>query len=100
MHKIKGDLKRTDYFKRLQRDGIYHYIKVVGGSGRTQDGYQEVINFLNQTPIIHFQRNFEWDPFGLTGTWCNFEAGVAERITKEEYKEAYQKATESDFTLS
>lgn len=88
---------KIDYFKRFQRDGIYHYIKVVGGPGKTIDGYQEVINFLNDTPIIHLQRNYEQDPSGLTGTWCNYEVG--EPITEEEYKEAYQKATQGKFNV-
>jgi len=34
---------QVDYFKRHQRDGIYHFIKVVGGPSKTRDGYQEVI---------------------------------------------------------
>ncbi|MEM6338393.1 MAG: hypothetical protein AAF673_00495 [Pseudomonadota bacterium] len=88
---------KSDYFKRYQRDSIYHYIKVVGGPGRTKDGFQEVINFLNNTPIINLQINYEADPSGLTGSWCNWEIG--ERITKSEYDEAYKRATSGRYKI-
>lgn len=56
---------KADYFKRHQRDDIYHFIKVVGGPGKTKNGYQEVINFLNYTPIVRVEKNYETDPSGL-----------------------------------
>jgi hypothetical protein len=31
------------YFKRLQRDKIYHYYKVMGGPGKTKNGYQAAL---------------------------------------------------------
>jgi len=38
------------YFKRQQTGNIFHYYKVFGGTGKTKNGYQEVINFLNEVP--------------------------------------------------
>lgn len=35
------------------------------------------------------------DSNGLTGTWCTHEVGTP--ITKEEWEEAYELATEGDF---
>ena len=78
------------WFKQYQRDGIYHYIEVVGGRGKTKDGYQVVINFLNETPIIETRHNFVNDPSGLTGTWCRYE--VSEPITEEEFQGAMDRA--------
>lgn len=85
------------YFKRLQHYGLYHYYKVYGGRGKTKDGYQEVINFLNENPIIYVEKNYESDPSGIEGTWSTFETG--EPITKEVWEEAYQIATEGDFDI-
>lgn len=85
------------YFKRLQRDNIYHYYRVFGGPGKTREGYQEVLNFLNSKPIISVERNYVDDPSGLTGTWCQYEVG--EPISKEEYEQAYKLATEGDFKI-
>lgn len=82
------------YFKVHQENNIYHYYKVVGGPGKTKNGFQEVINFLNDTPIISIEHN---DISSLTGTWCQYEVGV--RITKEEYEQAYTLATEGDFEI-
>lgn len=85
------------YFKRLQRDTIYHYYKVVGGPGKTKNGYQEVLSFLCNKPIIMLDHNHMTDPSGLTGTWCQFE--VSDTIFKEEYEKAYILATEGNFTI-
>jgi hypothetical protein len=85
------------YFKRHQRDNIYHYYKVFGGPGKTRDGYQEVLNFLNPEPIIAMEHNYVSDPSGLTGTWCQYEVGL--RISKQEYDAAYQLATEGEFSI-
>ncbi|MES2062555.1 MAG: hypothetical protein V4456_11585 [Bacteroidota bacterium] len=91
------------YFKREQRPGVFHFYKVYGGPGKTKDGYQEVINFLNEKPIISVEHNLPFDrnkpdePFELTGTWCQYEVGVP--ISEAEYLEAYKKATTDDFAL-
>lgn len=74
------------WFKQLQRDDIYHYIEVVGGEGKTKDGYQLIVNFLNEVPQIETRHNFVYDPSGLTETWCRYE--VAEPITEEEFTRA------------
>jgi|GEM_PF-5394006 len=71
-----------------------YYYKVSGGPGRTKDGYQEVINFLNDIPIICLEIN---DLNDCTGTWCTYEVGIP--ISKEEYQEAFNKATNDKFTI-
>lgn len=91
------------YFKREQEKGIFHYYKVYGGKGKTQNGFQEVINFLNGKPIISIEHNCPFDPnqpdvpFSLTGTWDTYEAGTP--ITREEYELAYKLATDQDFEI-
>ncbi|GLU56441.1 hypothetical protein Dfri01_59020 [Dyadobacter frigoris] len=91
------------YFKRHQRGDIFHYYKVFGGNGKTKDGYQEVVNFLGDIPMIFIEHNYPYDPsnpdkkFDLTGTWCTYEVGLP--ISKEEYQEAYDKATSGEFTI-
>lgn len=91
------------YFKRHQRDNIYHYYKVFGGAGKTKEGYQEVLNFLNEKPIVAIEHNLPYDPstpdkpFELTGTWCTYEVGIP--IPEEEYIEAYKKATKNEFSI-
>lgn len=77
---------QINYFKRHQRDNIFHYYEVHGGPGKT-GGYQVVINLLNDFPIISIEHNNVDDP---TGTWCQFEVGIP--IPMEEYAEAYEKA--------
>jgi hypothetical protein len=85
------------FFKLHQHDNIFHYYKVFGGSGKTTNGYQEVINFLNEIPIISIEHNLPYNrnnpdqPFELTGTWCTYEVGIP--ITEQEYSEAFEKAT-------
>lgn len=78
------------WFKRHQENGIYHYFEVYDGDGKTRDGYQVVLNFLNDVPIIQVEHNYDIDPSGLTGTWCTYEVGIP--ISEDEYQEAYQKA--------
>ena len=85
------------YFKRHQKSNIYHYYKVFGGPGKTRHGYQEILNFLNVTPMIHLEHNYINDTSGLTGTWCQYEVGIP--ISKEEYDIAYKIATEDLFQI-
>jgi len=85
------------YFKRPQRPNIYHYFKVYGGPGKTKNGYQEVLNFLNQIPIISVEKNYVNDTSGLTGTWCTYEVGIT--ITNEEYNQAFKNATANQFKI-
>ena len=92
------------YFKRHQEDGIYNFYKVFGGNGQTKNGYQEVISFLNPAPIIYVEHNQPYDPsnpdkpFDLTGTWCTYEVGIP--ITRQEYEEAYGRATADQFSIT
>lgn len=81
------------YFKRHQ-ESDFHYYKVVGGSGKNKDGYQEVINFLNEEPIISIEHNTEGS---LVGSWCTYEVGIS--ITEKEYMLAYNRAIESNFII-
>ncbi len=82
-------IQRT-WFKHYQRDGIYHYVEVVGGPGKTKNGYQIVVNFLNDIPMLETWHNFKDDPSGLTGTWCRYE--VSTPISEDEFQEALQRA--------
>lgn len=85
------------FFKRHQRGDIFTYYKVFGGEGKTVNGYQEVINFLNNEPMIYVEHNYPFDrdhperSFELTGTWCTYEVGIP--ITEEEYVTAYKRAS-------
>lgn len=91
------------YFKREQRKGIFNYYKVFGGAGKTKNGYQEVVNFLNDKPIISVEHNLPYDPahpdkpFELIGTWDTYEVGMP--ILEDEYNMAYKKATSQDFKV-
>ncbi|MEC3881842.1 hypothetical protein [Parapedobacter sp. 10938] len=93
----------TAYFKRRQAGKLYNYFKVVGGPGKTQNGYQEVVSFLNDKPLIFVEHNLPYNPlypdrpFELLGTWDIYEVGLP--ISKEEYEDAYRMATSNDFNL-
>lgn len=80
--------KQIHYFKRPQLPGIYMYFEVHGGPGKNATGFQIVINFNNKIPLIDVEHNIKGS---LTGTWCQFEVG--EPISKEEYQEAWSRAT-------
>lgn len=82
------------YFERLQEKNTNMYFKVAGGPGRTANGYQEIISFLNEDPIISVEHN---NISLLVGTWCTYEVGKP--ITKEEYEKAYKIATEGEFRI-
>ena len=83
MNKFKTE---RAWFKQHQRNDTYHYIEVIGGTSKTKNGYQIVINFLNEAPRIDTLQNFVNDPSGLTGTWCRCE--VSELIIEEKFQEA------------
>lgn len=87
---MQGKIIQRAWFKKHQRNGIYHYYEVYGGPGKTQDGYELVINFLNDVPIIETRHNYITDTSGLTGTWCKFE--TATPISEEEFRKAYNLA--------
>lgn len=84
--------KPIAWFKRYQRDGIYHYYEVHGGPGRTREGYVVAVRFLSDPPSISVEHNYEYDPSGLTGSWCHYEA--SEPISEQEYRQAYDRALE------
>ncbi len=85
-------MKDYRYFKLPQEDD-FHYYKVCGGEEKYTEGYQEVVNFLGDKPVIMVQHNVRGQ---LTGTWCTYEVGIP--ITEEEYQAAYTRATSGDFT--
>jgi hypothetical protein len=85
MKESKHKTLTRSWFKRQQGEGEYHYYEVTGGPGK--DGYQQVINFLNEAPIISIEYN---ESGSLTGTWCTYEVG--ESITEDEYRKAYHRA--------
>lgn len=87
--------QKLDYFKVRRRANRYDYVKVTGGGGKTKNGYQEVIRFEKPLPIISTEHNFVADRSGKMGTWTTFEKG--EPISKEEYEQAYSRATRQDF---
>jgi hypothetical protein len=93
IEKLLSFTLKTDvqYFRRPQRNGIQHYYQVYGGPGKTEHGYQIVVNFLNDHPIIAIEQNCIDGRFSVTGTWDTFETG--ERITKEEFMVAFRKAS-------
>lgn len=78
------------WFRRYQRDGIYNFYEVIGGPGKTQNGYLTAVRFLSDPPAVSVEHNLEHDPSGLTGTWCHYEA--SEEITEAEYKAAFDRA--------
>ena len=85
----RPNLQRA-WFKVFQRDDIYHYVEVVGGPGKTSDGYQTIVNFLNPHPIIEVCHNDLNSQYMPISTWDRYEAG--EPITEEEYTIAMNKA--------
>lgn len=89
MAKSSPNLIRA-WFKVYQRDDIYHYVEVVGGPGKTPDGYQTTINFLNPAPIIEVSHNDLDDPNMPIGTWDRYVAG--EVISEDEYTQALNTA--------
>ena len=78
------------WFKQHQRDGIYNYYEVFGGPRKARNGYEIVVDFLNDEPRIDVNYNYERDPCGIEGTWNRFT--YATPITQEEYDVAYQRA--------
>ncbi len=91
------------FFKRHQSSEIFHYYKVFGGNCKIKDGYQEVINSLNDRPVISTEHNHPYDPsdpereFNFTGTWVTYEVGIP--ISEQEYRQAYQKAVANEFVI-
>ncbi|WP_254562306.1 hypothetical protein [Dyadobacter diqingensis] len=71
--------------------------------GKTKDGYKEVNNFLNATPMIFVEHNQSYDPskpdksFNLTRTLCAYEVVI--QIAWSEYEEGYAGATANQFSV-
>ncbi|WP_420460088.1 hypothetical protein [Neolewinella sp.] len=78
------------WFRCHQRHGVYNFYEVIGGPGKTKDGYLTAIHFLSSPPQITVQHNYEHDRSGLTGTWCHYEA--SEEITEAAFTEALDRA--------
>lgn len=82
------------YFKTHQRDGIWHYYKLL--NDRLPPA-RETVNFLNDRPQIDFS---EFD-LNSPGSKIDYDAlwEVGERIKAIEYDAAYQRATATDVGL-
>ena len=85
---------KTHYFKRHQRNELWHYYKLL--TDRDPPA-REVLNFLNPVPIIDFADYDVLSP----GSRIEYEAlwEVGERIDAAEYQAAYRRATASAFDL-
>lgn len=82
------------YFKRHQRDGIWHYYKLL--NDRLPPA-RETVNFLNHQPIIDFSEFNLTNPGSKIDYDALWEVGV--RIEASEYEAVYQRATATDFGL-
>lgn len=88
-------MQKTDlYFKKHQRNGIYHFAKRMN---YLDPPASEVINFLNDIPILQHQ---EYD-LSSPGDQIDFDAFLEdwEEILPQEYKHAFAKATAGDFKV-
>ena len=72
------------YFKRYQKPGIWHYIKLYKGR---QPPAQEVVNFLNTIPHIDYSEFDMNDPGSRIEYNALFEAATP--IEAKEYEQAY-----------
>jgi len=85
---------QDQYFKKLQRDGIYHYAHLMAN---LTPPVCEVINSLNANPVIE-RREYDLskpadriDLKAFSEDW--------EQITSVEYKNAFHEATSGDFQV-
>lgn len=82
---------QPQYFKRHQRYGTYNYYEVhCNETKRCNTGYQIVVCFLNDYPMISVEHNSKENG---TGTWDTLEVG--EPILAEEFKAVYDIALEN-----
>ncbi len=85
---------RTHYFKRHQRDELWHYYKLLIDRDPPA---REVINFLNPAPIVDFAEYDLLSPGGRIEYEALWEVG--QQIDAGEYQAAYQRATVGAFDL-
>lgn len=82
------------YFKCYQRADIWNFYKLL--SEREPPGC-EVVNFLNEQPIIEFREYDLADPGSKIDYDAFWEVGI--RIPASEYDSAYQQATAGQFNI-
>ena len=87
-------MNQPHYFKRHQTGQIWHYYKVMT---QRQPPARELLNFLNQTPMIDFAEYDLSRPASRIEFEAFWEVGVP--IDAEEYALAYQRATSGTFDL-
>jgi hypothetical protein len=86
--------KQDQHFKKLQRDGIYHFAHLMAG---LTPPVCEVINSLNANPIIEHR---EYD-LSKPGDRIDLKAFSEDwdQITGAEYRKAFDQATSGDFQV-
>ena len=82
------------YLKRLQRDGIYHYVRL---HTERKPPLSEVVNFLNPVPIVQQQ---EYD-LATASSRIDYQAFFEawEPISQAEFTAAYERATSGEFSV-
>ena len=85
----------TAYFKVPQSYGMFLYYKVIGGTGKTVEGYMEEIDFLPKNPVISILHN---NIFSEKGTWTIYKTEIP--ISKDEYNSAFVEAMSLDFVTN
>lgn len=85
---------KDQYFKKFQRDGIYHYAHLMANAAPP---VCEVINSLNRDPIIEYR---QYD-LSKPGDRIDLKAFSEdwERVSDAEYKKAFGQATSGDFKV-
>lgn len=85
---------QDQYFKKLQRNGIYHYAHLMPN---LKPPVCEVVNSLNGDPIIEHR---EYD-LSKPGDRIDLKALSEDwdKITSAEYKKAFDMATSDDFKV-
>ncbi|TDE08693.1 hypothetical protein [Dyadobacter psychrotolerans] len=86
---------QDQYFKKLQRNGIYHYAHLMAN---LKPPVCEVVNSLNGNPIIEHR---EYD-LSKPGDRIDLKAFSEDwdEITSVEYKKAFDVATSGDFKVN
>lgn len=78
------------FFKRHQRDDVFHFAKL------TSSNASEVVNFLNDIPIVE-HREYSDTPSDRIEYNAFFENW--QEITGDEYKREFNRATCSEFRV-
>lgn len=82
-------MAREQYFKKYQRDGIFHFAKVAYP-------FAEILNCLGYIQTIE-QREYKDTPSDLIDYKAFFEDW--DEITRTEYKQVFAEATNGEFRI-